>query len=441
MKMLTLVSATALALAIAACSKDSDKKGDDAPPPGQNPGLSAVEPSFKNTAKSGKEVAARLDEVAGKLQQSDLSLRGTSQRGGPSLKMAKMRAFLADDDQDSGASAGEPPQGLDLQDGDDCATMAGRIAHAYTSAVDSLKTTAESLRSWDEGDLPDGVTRNQTDAKFAVSYSVDLDKLLSSATKGPSLPPPFGADDAGDKDEGEQIPPFGADGDDDKGESEEDQIPPFTDFTVPAPVDDQAGESGASPSSEPDRRVPTLPTAAAPNDGDEGETKGPTLPGLDSGNITGKLVFGVGASSTEVGAELSVDAALNDQQGMSATTKLGIAAYANEVTQEVKTRTNYVLAQTSQEGSGSFSGAVTLTLRGGANVAILANATAKGTKTAGGWSETTEASFDARLEKQSDSEILLSYDLVGDGKTQAGKVRLVNDGNGRCIVKNELPTN
>jgi hypothetical protein len=291
-----------------------------------------------------------------------------------------------------------------------------------------------------------------------VSYSVDLDKLLSSATKGASLPPPFGAGDADDKDgsaedaddngdgKEDQIPPFNADGTSPSwplpsGDTEDEGFPSLNpdsrDPSMPAPADDQSGESGAFPSSEPSGRGPSLPAPAADGGDDE---KGPTLPSFDPGKVTGQLVFGAGASSTEVGAELSLDAALEDQQGMSATTELGIAAYANEVTQEVKTRTNYVLAQTSQQGSSSFSGAVALTLRGGANVAILANATAKGTKTAGGRSETTEASFDARLEKQSDSEILLSYGFVGDGKTQAGKVRLVNDGNGRCIVKSELPT-
>lgn len=172
-------------------------KKDDSHPSGPNAvqaDLGLVGASdFKNTAKNGEEVSAKLKQAGD--DTAKVTFAKTPRSNPPAsesvsiLSSASVQAFLSDrrnpfpdsTPRSNGSSQGKPLN-LAPKTGSNCGDELNLLNSTYTNTAQTLRKAAEMLAELDSQELGDGITRLPANDKFAVSYSIDLSKLKLEST-------------------------------------------------------------------------------------------------------------------------------------------------------------------------------------------------------------------------------------------------------------------
>lgn len=168
-------------------------KSDDSHPSGPNAvraDLGLVGASdFKNTAKNGQEVSAKLNQASNDTASVKFAktprYNGTSSEDMSILSTASVQSFLSErrnpfptpTNPNTGGSKQKKPVNLTLKTGTNCGDDLNMLNSTYTNVSKGLRETASMLTQLDSQELGEGMTRLPADDKFAVSYSIDLSKV------------------------------------------------------------------------------------------------------------------------------------------------------------------------------------------------------------------------------------------------------------------------
>lgn len=163
-----------------------DDKGGSSGPNAEKPSLELVGASdFKNTAKSGKEVGAKFQEVGKSAAEVKFSQNSRKNSSGSNhenvLALTSVRSFLGDitiEDQDTPGSA-PSKNSFNLDAGSDCASSLKFLDQTFAETSNALVSAAKQLDEVDGAQLQDGITRNPPNDQYAVSFTIDLAKVKS----------------------------------------------------------------------------------------------------------------------------------------------------------------------------------------------------------------------------------------------------------------------
>lgn len=173
-------------------SKDDDKSSG---PGVEQPGIGLVAPAdFKNTAKNGQEVSAKLREAGTANASVHFSKTGTANSDRDTNSAAtqtnvllspRVLAFLGGDSNrefPSPIEDGPRNGGFNLSENSSCDSELRSLDNVYAATASGLTAAATALEQLDAKDLPEGVTRAPANPQFAVSYSIDLSKVNVETT-------------------------------------------------------------------------------------------------------------------------------------------------------------------------------------------------------------------------------------------------------------------
>lgn len=161
--------------------------------------------------------------------------------------------------------------------------------------------------------------------------------------------------------------------------------------------------------------------------------------------VTGLAKLGAGANSDSAILALAMNVSTQGKQG-SGTINAASALAAYHATETLKLSSNGSASGTVVDDNGKGS-PVTLSYDGllavqaGAKPSLAIEASAKGTGhvNAEGSIETSTETHDiaakVKIEKVSSTDVAVTYNVMADGKTEAGQLTMTTDASGQCVVR------
>ena len=322
------------------------------------------------------------------------------------MNSARVNSFLSSSDFPSSGTTFPSlslPRGEDVKEGGDCSSINSLISSVFEGAASGLRYTATSLEQF-KGELPAGMTRGAPTEQFAVTYTIDLSQMKVSASDHPQ---------------------------------------------TKTPIPDDSGPVVSFPDGP--HALVSIPTRPGPghNGGTGDDSNHGTSP--DAVTTSGLVIIGAGANTDMAVLAMGMDASGSSKSG-SGTVRAGFAASANQKDKVLKVNLNGNENMTQNaEGTNQTQNIhgtqnVDLTLQAGEKpfIDLGVSGTINGQPVEGGTlnltAEDHTIAATVRVEAAENNGIKVTYSYTEDAKKTDGKLTMVTDENGQCVVKDSIMT-